>query len=94
MESHYPTQAKERLEWGTQHLLPVGQKLWWGFARLVQPRYAEANLGHPSIFYGVLPPGRCATIPFATTAHVDVGEFDVAGNLGPPSSSYGVPLRP
>jgi hypothetical protein len=27
IESHYPTQAKERLEWGTQHLLPVWQKL-------------------------------------------------------------------
>jgi hypothetical protein len=26
--SHYPTQAKVRLEWGTQHLLPVWQKLW------------------------------------------------------------------
>ena len=25
--SHYPTQAKVRLEWGTQHLLPVWQKL-------------------------------------------------------------------
>jgi len=23
IESHYPTQAKGRLEWGTQHLLPV-----------------------------------------------------------------------
>jgi len=23
IESHYPTQAKERLEWGTQHLLPM-----------------------------------------------------------------------
>src|ERR1700678_4135202 len=48
IESHYPTQAKVRLEWGTQHFLPVWQKLWWGFARLVRPRYAEANLGHPS----------------------------------------------
>src|ERR1700678_3304564 len=27
IESHYPTQAKVRLEWGTQHLLPVRQKL-------------------------------------------------------------------
>jgi hypothetical protein len=27
ISSHYPTQAKVRLEWGTQHLLPVGQKL-------------------------------------------------------------------
>jgi hypothetical protein len=25
--SHYPTQANRRLEWGTQHLLPVWQKL-------------------------------------------------------------------
>jgi hypothetical protein len=25
--SHYPTQAKERLEWGTQHLLPCAKKL-------------------------------------------------------------------
>ena len=25
IESHYPTQAKRRLEWGTQHLLPVWQ---------------------------------------------------------------------
>ncbi len=24
----YPTQAKGRLEWGTQHLLPVWEKLW------------------------------------------------------------------
>jgi hypothetical protein len=23
IESHYPTQAKRGLEWGTQHLLPV-----------------------------------------------------------------------
>jgi hypothetical protein len=29
INSHYPTQAKRRLEWGTQHLLPVWQKLWW-----------------------------------------------------------------
>jgi hypothetical protein len=28
IESHYPTQAKRRLERGTQHLLPVWQKLW------------------------------------------------------------------
>jgi hypothetical protein len=27
IESHYPTQAKVRLEWGTQQLLPVRQKL-------------------------------------------------------------------
>src|ERR1700677_3932951 len=26
IESHYPTQAKGRLEWGTQHLLPVRRK--------------------------------------------------------------------
>jgi hypothetical protein len=25
--SHYPTQANRRLEWGTQHLLPVWQRL-------------------------------------------------------------------
>jgi hypothetical protein len=23
IESHYPTQAKGRLEWGTRHLLPA-----------------------------------------------------------------------
>jgi hypothetical protein len=27
IESHYPTQAKERLEWGTRHLSPMWQKL-------------------------------------------------------------------
>jgi hypothetical protein len=26
IESHYPTQANRRLEWGTQRLLPVGPK--------------------------------------------------------------------
>jgi hypothetical protein len=29
INSHYPTQAKRRLEWGTQHLSPVWPKLWW-----------------------------------------------------------------
>src|ERR1700677_831548 len=27
IDSHYPTQAKGRLEWGTQHFLPVWQIL-------------------------------------------------------------------
>ena len=27
IESRYPTQAKVRLEWGTQHLLPMWQEL-------------------------------------------------------------------
>jgi hypothetical protein len=39
IESHYPTQAKERLEWGTQRLLPVWQNpvqfLWGPGATLV-----------------------------------------------------------
>src|ERR1700735_4991708 len=39
IESHYPTQAKVRLEWGTQHLLPVWQKLW--FARRTQTRIRQ-----------------------------------------------------
>ena len=30
IEIHYPTQAKGRLEWGTEHLLPVWQTLSWG----------------------------------------------------------------
>jgi hypothetical protein len=29
IESRYPTQAKVRLEWGTQHLLPVWKKNLW-----------------------------------------------------------------
>jgi hypothetical protein len=38
MESHYPTQAKIRLEWGTQHL----------------SRWQLTNLGHPSRERGFL----------------------------------------
>jgi hypothetical protein len=34
IESHYPTQAKERLEWGTQHLLPVWQNYGWSLDSL------------------------------------------------------------
>jgi hypothetical protein len=34
IDSHYPTQAKGRLEWGTQHLLPVWQELCYGAKRL------------------------------------------------------------
>jgi hypothetical protein len=26
----------------------INKKLWMGFARLIRPRYALANLGHPS----------------------------------------------
>jgi hypothetical protein len=33
IKSHYPTQAKGRLEWGTQHWLPVWQKLRWAAHR-------------------------------------------------------------
>ena len=29
IDSHYPTQAKGRLEWGTQHFLPMWQILWF-----------------------------------------------------------------
>jgi hypothetical protein len=28
IKRRYPTQAKGRLEWGTQHLLPVWRKPW------------------------------------------------------------------
>jgi hypothetical protein len=70
---HYPTQAKVRLEWGTQHLLRWQRTQVWsrrihnhldrGFRTesflslhkrskatpcLFRPRYAGANLGHPS----------------------------------------------
>jgi hypothetical protein len=45
-----PTQAKVRLEWGTHHLLPVEAGTQGkAFEKIrLRPRYAGANLGHPS----------------------------------------------
>jgi hypothetical protein len=40
IESHYPTQAKGRLEWGTQHFLPVWQKNYGALIGLVLRRFA------------------------------------------------------
>jgi hypothetical protein len=50
INSHYPTQAprragagKARLEWGTQHLLPVWPKLWWASPDFLWRLLALAN---------------------------------------------------
>jgi hypothetical protein len=47
--SAYPTLRKEREGWGTRTLDVVEKKdrALMGFARLYQPTYAGANMGHP-----------------------------------------------
>ena len=40
--------------WPSLDLLVISQRLWSGFARLIRPTYAEANVGHPSYSHWVL----------------------------------------
>jgi hypothetical protein len=60
IESHYPTQAKRRLEWGTQHLLPVWQKLMMGFP--------------PAFLLSLVVLANLMRLSLLKAAHVDVGE--------------------
>jgi hypothetical protein len=50
IESHYPTQAKVRLEWGTQDWLPVWQKLLWASPDFLLSLVALANFDWIGLF--------------------------------------------
>ena len=55
-----------------------------GFARLIRPTYAEANVGHPSSSYGVLLGTDSAENPFEDLSHDDSFPQSGLADLRPP----------
>ena len=58
IDSHYPTQAKVRLEWGTQHLSSVWQKLWCARRTQTRTRQVLTQTLEPRSLLGLYGPTK------------------------------------